>query len=154
MAWGVTRVQMSSIPNTIRKDDERRARYQMASSAEGESGKDVRLTKLGLAVRAYTVAHHGTLPPLENAIAARSALAPYASSTAIFKEIRNSAFYIPNASLSRRKKSTIKVPDMTVVYYCPDPGPVGCYRALFVDGSSHEVTSDEWAALKKISGIP
>ncbi len=123
----------------------------MPSAAEASVSN---LKQLGLGLIQYTQDNNETLPPMQNASAAKAALFPYIKSESIFEQPPSHTFYHPNASLSRRKLASFDSPATMVVYFETSPQADGRRAVLFLDGHVKRLEDPEWQQLKAASHVP
>ena len=130
--------------------------YQSLNRERMQDQSAENLKELGHALERYVKAHHGTLPPLQDAEAAKAALLPHTTNPSIFVHPDTKEPYLPNPFLSGKKMKEISTPEWTVAFYETrrydglDFGRI----VLCLDG--HLVMSGKAGPpdLKRASGIP
>ncbi len=106
------------------------------------------LRAIGVALLAYARDGDKSLPPMQDAAAAKKALQPYTKDDSVFTPPSQ-----PNPSLSGKKLANFPKPEETVAFY--ENKPTNDTRGvLFLDGHTERIAETKWPALKKISNIP
>lgn len=123
----------------------------IASAAEVSTSN---LKQIGLGLIQYTQDNNETLPPMQNASAAKAALFPYIKSDSVFEQPPSHTFYRPNASLSRRKLASFDSPATMAAYFETSPQADGRRAVLFLDGHVKRLEDPEWQQVKAASHVP
>ncbi len=111
------------------------------------------LKQLVIAIMQNSQENNEIYPPMQNMYLLKKALLPYTKTEKVFRHPGSNAFYVPNASLSRKKLASFESPSTTASVYEAQPDADGFRNVGFVDGHVKAVRIDQWAKIKKDSGI-
>ena len=119
------------------------------------------LKQLGSGLSAYTRDHHGTLPPMQDALSFRDALGSlYVRDPRLYYSPLTGTPFRPNATASERNIRSISEPAQFVVLY--ESTPSRRYKfsmklgrcVLFLNGKVGWINEKQWPRLRRLSQLP
>ena len=138
--------------------------FAKVHSGGGPNRVSVHLEHLALALQQYAQDNNDLLPPMQDALTARRALASYAVSNEwgtqtpadnFVNPFTNEAFE-PNPVLSGKPLKSFKrlTRQQTIAFYDARPYNDGGHTVLMLNGSVKFISATQWVTIKRISKLP